>query len=374
MTPDHLRKAAVGMEFVADLEAGEAEQGRANVSTDGTAKEGVAYDGTSVYGDKQKLRDLRREINSYMRSDARRQELADAIVEAARQMPKLERPPVSPTVYTDRTENRELVLGIGDMHYGAEFNIKGLRGDDVLNAYNREIFEKRMDSLLDQAAAIVMHEEVSVVHLCFVGDMIDGMIHKNQLTKLEYGVIDQTMYLAEYLAEWINSLSEYAYVVVHAVNGNHSEVRPLGAKSREFEDENLERIILWYLKSRLQDNELVSVEGKGERREYFSVFDYHFMLLHGDGAFGKKISDIARDSVNLYGVPVDFFLCGHLHKAEEFNAGVTRDGNSVILRVPSICGMNDYALAGEMGGEPGAIALVMEREYGRRCTYPIRLK
>lgn len=371
MTPDHLRKAAVGMEFVADLEAGEAEQGRASTPHEENV---TAYDGTSVYGDKQKLRDLRREINSYMRSDARRQELADAIVEAARQMPKLERPPVSPTVYTDRTENRELVLGIGDMHYGAEFNIKGLRGDDVLNAYNREIFEKRMDSLLDQAAAIVMHEEVSVVHLCFVGDMIDGMIHKNQLTKLEYGVIDQTMYLAEYLAEWINSLSEYAYVVVHAVNGNHSEVRPLGAKSREFEDENLERIILWYLKARLQENELVSVEGKGERREYFSVFDYHFMLLHGDGAFGKKISDIARDSVNLYGVPVDFFLCGHLHKAEEFNAGVTRDGNSVILRVPSICGMNDYAVAGEMGGEPGAIALVMEREYGRRCTYPIRLK
>lgn len=53
--------------------------------------------------------------------------------------------------------------------------------------------------------------------------------------------------------------------------------------------------------------------------------------------------------------------------------GMTDDGNSVIIRTPSICGVDKYAQSRGYGGKPGAIAMVIERGYGRRCVYPINL-
>ena len=66
-------------------------------------------------------------------------------------------------------------------------------------------------------------------------------------------------------------------------------------------------------------------------------------------------------------------ICGHKHRERELVAGYTASGNSVILRVPSLCGMDDYAQRLGYGGQPGALAMVVECGYGRRCMYPISL-
>ena len=70
---------------------------------------------------------------------------------------------------------------------------------------------------------------------------------------------------------------------------------------------------------------------------------------------------------------IDYLICGHKHREQEYVSGYTDQGNAVVIRVPSLCGMDEYAQRLGYGGRPGALAMVLEAGYGRRCIYPISL-
>lgn len=205
-----------------------------------------------------------------------------------------------------------------------------------------------------------------------LGDCISGMLRVSQLQNLRYGIVDSTMKFSEYIAGWLNDLSEmFIPIHFHLVDGNHDEVRPLGSKAGDFPKDNMSKIISWYLEARLSGNKVVNIHAETGRFHYVDVEGFNFLMLHGDG--GGKIQDICRDAVNVYGAPIDYFVCGHLHHEEEIGIGATKDGNSIMIRVPSVCGMDGYAQKLGRFSKPGATAMIIERGYGRRCVYPILL-
>lgn len=317
--------------------------------------------------ERQKIRDLTNKVKTLYRQESRSELLRETIKEAINNLEPIE------VHYDDAPfpkSDRSLVLTIGDIHYGADIHVKGLLGETV-NRYNSEVFNDRMEDLLSQVDWIINKEDIDDVHVFFVGDLVDGMIHQSQLTQLEYGLVESTMKLSEYLAIWLTELSAKCHVTVYSVTGNHSEIRPFNSKHREFKDENLEKIIFWYLDRRLACNDRIDIQEECDMMKYCDINGFSFLLLHGDGE--KRISDIAKETVNMYGKHVDFFVCGHNHKEEEFPMGMTDSGNSVIVRTPSICGVNEYAQGKRLNSRPGAIAMVIEEGYGRRCVYPIIL-
>ena len=87
----------------------------------------------------------------------------------------------------------------------------------------------------------------------------------------------------------------------------------------------------------------------------------------------KSIENAAKQAMLLYGESIDLLICGHKHREQECVSGYTDQGNSVVVRVPSLCGMDEYAQRLGYGGKPGATAMVLEAGYGRRCIYPIAL-
>lgn len=350
--PETLRKAGVGVKLYRDA-----------IGED---------DCDGGYIERQKIRDLTRKLNEEYRKQSRSELLRETVAEASRRMPPIVVHEHIPPKFanSELTPERCLVVGIGDFHYGAKINVKGLYGE-TLNAYNAEVFQYRMGLLLHELKQIIEKEQIESVHVMMLGDLLDGMLRQSQLMRLEYGLVDSVMQLSEYMAQWIAALSEYAIVRVSASSGNHSELRPLGTKAREMEDENLERIVMWYLFDRFITSTRVHVNPECERLNKVNVCGYSFVLLHGDG--GEDIGKISQQTVNLYGEKVDYFMCAHLHKEQEFTTGYTCDGNSMIIRVPSICGMSRYEQRKGYGGRPGAIAMVMEMGYGRRCIYPIDL-
>lgn len=264
-----------------------------------------------------------------------------------------------------------IVITIGDIHYGADIRVEGLNGE-ILNRYNADVFEGRMNQLFCEIMDLVRRHNVSNVYLFFVGDLLDGMLRQSQLMRLEFGIVESTIRVSEYLSDWIAELAAcVSSIHVHAVTGNHSEIRPLKSKHREFEEENLERIVMWYMAERLKSVTNVTIDEECKRLRKVDVCGYSFLLLHGDG--DQSIENIARDSVNLYGKPIDYFICGHLHKDEGRISGVTNSGNSMIIRTPSICGMDKYAQSKGYGGRAGAVALIVSPERNRSCTYNIRL-
>ncbi len=354
VAPDTLRKAGVGVKLVQDAGAYAFEQSASGKSDN--------------YIERQKMRDLTSKLNTAYRMEARSQLFRETVKSAIENLPEIVIPPVS--AWTERHDDRELVVGVGDFHYGADIDVRGLYGESI-NRYNSRVFEERMENLLKQIKWVIEREGLTVIRLFMVGDLIDGILRQNQLMRLEYGLVESVISLSEYLAQWLNRLSEKTVVYVYGVTGNHAEVRPLKAKAREFEEENLEKIIFWYLSSRLKDNSRVHIDEECGRMKKVSVCGYSFVLLHGDGE--KSIGDIARNTINLYSEKIDYFVCGHLHKEQEYPNGATNDGNSVIIRVPSLCGMDKYAQSKGFGGRAGATAMVMAQDVGREVIYPIAL-
>lgn len=275
-----------------------------------------------------------------------------------------ERSPIAPI------GKRTLVLCVADCHYGAEWIVRGLRGE-ILNRYNPEVFGERMDDLLTQVREIIAREGISDVQLLLCGDSLDGMLRNSQLMKLRWGVIESCMRFSEHMAQWIAALSQYATVSVCGVDGNHTETRTLNSKRGDFPGENLEKVIFWFLAERLKGVPGVFVDSVTEQRKHLTVQGFNLLLTHGTDI--KSLENAAKQTMLLYGEAIDYLICGHKHREQEYVSGYTDQGNSVVIRVPSVCGMDEYAQRLGYGGKPGALAMVLEAGYGRRCIYPISL-
>ena len=265
---------------------------------------------------------------------------------------------------------RTLVLCIADCHFGAEWIVRGLRGE-ILNRYNPEVFAERMDDLLLQVRDIIDRESISDVQLLLCGDSLDGMLRPSQLMKLRWGVIESCMRFSEHMAQWIAALSQYATVSVCGVDGNHTETRSLNSKRGDFPGENLEKVIFWFLAERLKDVPGVLVDSITEQQKHLTVQGFSILLTHGTDI--KSLENAAKQTMLLYGESIDYLICGHKHREQEYVSGYTDQGNAVVIRVPSLCGMDEYAQRLGYGGKPGALAMVLEAGYGRRCIYPISL-
>lgn len=89
----------------------------------------------------QQLRDLRNEINETYRAQSRSEALRDSVIRAVKEMPPLA---VGVAPARMAVGKRTLVLCIADCHYGAEWTVRGLRGE-VLNHYTPDVFCERME-------------------------------------------------------------------------------------------------------------------------------------------------------------------------------------------------------------------------------------
>ena len=204
--------------------------------------------------------------------------------------------------------------------------------------------------------------------------MLDGLLRQSQISRLEYGAVESAMYLSEFMCQWLYELHEKTIlpIRVFAVRGNHGEIRPLGSKAGQFPEENLERIVMHFIYERFFDNPQILVfDNDAPMTKVVDVLGYRFLMVHGQG---NDIETIARDHQTLYNEKIDVFVVGHLHKSQTFTAGMGRNGNVLIERVPSLCGIDPYAQSKGYGSPPGATVILMEKGYGRRCVYPIVLK
>ena len=323
------------------------------------------------YVERQKLYDLRREVKKDMRDFSRSEMVCEAIREAVKSLPPI-RMNCGGKPANRKNVSRELVVGIGDFHFGAKFTVRGLY-DEVINYYDSTVFEERMFALADEVCGIASTHNPEMITVMIAGDMLDGMLRQSQLTRLEYGVVDSAIYLGEYLCNWLVLLNEKTGVpvTVYAVRGNHGEIRPLGSKAGQFPEENMERVVMHYMYQRfINDTSILVFDNDAPMHKLVDVCGYNFLLVHGHGS---DIESIARDYQNLYNEKIDVFICGHLHKSQTFTAGMSRNGNVLIERVPSICGIDPYAQSKGYGSPPGATVIVMEKGYGRRCVYPVIL-
>lgn len=317
--------------------------------------------------ERKKLQTEKLEYNKWLREEARDELIAERICDAIRDLPPLNVPTILPAHTEGRVHgNREGCLVIADMHYGVDLKITGLLGE-IINEYNPEIFEERMWNLLVQVIDICEKEGFTSLNVYDLGDEIDGLLRVSQLFKLRYGVIESTVRYSRFISEWLNELSKYVHVRYQMVkDSNHCQLRMLNQPKNTFKDENMSYIIIEKIMDRLSGNPNFEFIQNPTGYVFDNLLGYHVLGVHGEC---KKFEQAIKDFSKTYGITIDFLIAGHKHHQNSMNVGIQSD----IIGVPSIIGVDDYALSLNKTSDAGATLFVLEQGKGKTIEYNIKL-
>lgn len=312
--------------------------------------------------ERYKIQTEKLELNRWLREDARDELIFEKIVNAIGNLEPL----TVPKALCIPQNEKVGVLCYGDCHFGAEFNIEGLFGE-VLNAYSPEIFQDRMWQLLEKVKQIVYKEELSTLFVFSLGDSIDGLLRVGQLWKLRYGVVDATVKYADFICNWLNELTKFVRVNFQMViDSNHSQLRLINQPKNTFTNENMSKVILAFIKTRMADNPNFEITENPTGMIYANIFGYNVLGVHGEF---KNDGQAIKDFSSIYGVQINYLVAAHIHhkKQEEFGQNIE------CIRIPSMIGVDDYGLSLRKVSNAGAKLLIFEDGLGKTIDYDIKL-
>lgn len=314
--------------------------------------------------ERAKTRGTKVELNRLLNSVGRDQAILEDIICEIRNLPTLTMPSVLP--YIDNG-NKAYVLAFSDTHYGTQFTLKGFF-DETINEYNPDIFEDRMMKLLSWIINEIQRKDIKIINIYDLGDQLDGIIRTGQLQALKYGIIESTIKYSEFISNWLNELSKYVYIRFQMVEGNHTELRMLGAPKGTFEKENIAIVIREFIKVRLENNENFEMINNDTGFIFDNLVGYNILGFHGETKnMRTKLLNLSKN----YHININYLLAGHLHHAESKELGI----DSGVINVPSVMGADPYALHKlDVASNPGATFLVFEEDYGKTIEKYIKLK
>lgn len=313
-----------------------------------------------IYKAKRQLYDQRREYNKMLVSEARANHLAEKLIEAANLAPLKHYSEM--LTFSNSASNEEAVLMLSDWHYGQVSN-------NIWNQYNVDICLQRVSKLFDKVSSALKEHTISTLHVVLLGDFVNGAIHTSCRVAAEENTCEQLMHVSEILANFINELSAYVHEVnIYSTYGNHA--RTIQNKNDSIHADNMERVIPWWLRERLQDNNKVNViDSEYYEFIYFNVCGYNIVCTHGDL---DKFNDIGIIVNSLftkkYGKAIDYTFSADKHHLESFE----QFGIESML-VGSLCGTDEFANNKRLYSNPMQTLCIFMPEDGKLCTYNIKL-
>ena len=224
--------------------------------------------------ERKKLQTIRVDYNKIAREKSRKDLMYEMIKDSIETLPV---PNFEVEIPIHKNNHREAVLAFGDAHWGKVM-------ESLHNSYSPEIFEKRMERLIQETVYYLQEkEDFTKVTVLNMADSIEGMsLRISQLQALRTGFIDQTISFGKFMAKWLNELSKYFYVEYkHIPSSNHSEIRPFNTKRGEFPAEDLEKVIINYIHDVLENNPRVSVPMYKDSVIDFQLAGYEHAATHG---------------------------------------------------------------------------------------------
>ena len=327
------------------------------IFSDGEYLKKIREEKDELYKAKKQVQDQRREYNKILAKDARADHLTEELIKAAQNLS-------SDTVRLDEpimcNSKNEAVLVLADWHYGQI-------SDNIWNKYNVEICKQRISKLYSKVCEHLQRHNVKKLNIMVLGDLINGAIHTSCRVLSEENACEQLMNVSEILAEFIDNIStKVSSVDVYSTYGNHA--RTIQNRDESIHSDNLERIIPFWIKQRLQNNHRVNIIDS-EYYEFisFNVCGYEVAGCHGDidkiSNFGTIVNTIFS---KLYGRTIDYAILADKHHIEEFESL----GIEAIL-VRSLCGADEYSNNKRLYSSPGQTLMIFTPEDGRQCTYNI---
>ena len=284
----------------------------------------------AVYKEKRKLYDQRREYNKLLASDARAEHLCDELIMSANKLNKEKALDFREKWFKPNT-HKQAVLCWADWHYG-------MVTDNIWNKYNTDICRRRVKNLVEITKDFLILNKIDTLTIITLGDAAHGSIHTSCRVQAEEDTCDQLMHVSEIMAEAINNLSSVVnHINVYSCYGNH--MRSIQNKNDSIHSDNMEKIIPWWLRQRLQNNPKVNII-ESEYKEFtrINILGTHICAVHGDleKDFKKIGTTINTIFSKKFGETIDYTISADKHHIEEFE----QLGIKSVL-VPRLCGTDD---------------------------------
>ena len=295
---------------------------------------------------KQRQADERRAANAMLRRVSREDNIKEIAIEAAEK--------ISEKVLLDFEDNERLfdtdrvaILNLSDWHYGMSIN-------NYWNKYNVLEARRRIYEILDSTIKYIKRNNIYKLYVLNIGDLISGRIHSEIRIDNQEDVITQTIEVSEIMAEFLNTLSKYAIVEFHSVSDNHSRIEP--NKKESIDLESLHRIVPWFLKTRLADNDRIII-ADNKYDEDISVFEcenWTVAMAHGDK---DKLTNITAHISQMTGEHIDLICTAHMHHfaCDEVN-------QCMIISNPSLMGTDTFAKNKRLTSRPAQTLILVGKK------------
>lgn len=296
------------------------------------------------YRERTQIYDIYNVYRSSLRNESRLNTFTELLVKNIKELKDL---PVVKYIGTF-SEDAEAILLLSDLHLGIDC-------DNFYNVFNNEIAKKRLNKLSHDTIAYCEKFNIKQLNVLGLGDFIQGIIHVNGRINSQMNVVQQVILASEYISDFLNSLKAAAPLVTYrSCTDNHSRVTP--NKDEAIENENLNKLIDFYLETRLSNSSIKFI------KDNLDDSLGNFRLMNGKNvvyAHGH-LDNINRTFENFVGATrqfVDYMVLGHYHceKAKSFQ------GAKVFVN-GSICGTDEYALSKRLFSEPSQTLLIFNND------------
>jgi len=291
------------------------------------------------------LRDYWNAIRAEKRDEARVDSLKSIVLNAVNELKQL--PQVDAWEWR-KDVFKEAILLLSDLHIGVVY-------ESNYNSYNDLIAAKRLDKLAIDTINYCEQHEIQKLNILNLGDMVQGIIHTNARMYAQYDVITQTMKAAELIAQFLHKIIKAAPEITYrSCVDNHARI--MTNKNENVENENLYRIIDWYVEERLKNSNIKFI--KDNIDPSLGKFD----LLNGKKvcfAHGHLDSSnqIFQHFIGATREFIDYGFVGHRHssKSKEYQ-------NMNIIINGSIVGTEQYANSIRDYSRPSQTLLVFDND------------
>lgn len=301
-----------------------------------------------------KLSDARVDYNRLIRQEARKESYADMIKNIICQNVEPINIPVHYTLFNSTTD---LLCHLTDIHTGIEIhNWKNDFDEDVL----RHRIEKFTSDILD-----IRGQHNSENCYLVIGEIISGLIHSNLRLQNNMDLMEQFKYVSELISAMLTRIANhFNHIYVYVTPGNHSRITP--KKEDALDGENMDVLLPFYLKARLQNIENISICDNTIEPEIamFNIRGNNVFAAHGHK---DNPSSVVQNFTMLFGIKPDIVLLGHRH-----TNGLTTVYDTKVIESGCVSGTDQFAMSIRKANRPEQTVSVIGED-GLICLYDIKL-
>lgn len=307
-----------------------------------------------VKKEKQKLSDERVEFNRQIRQEARKESYADMVKRIICEDVE----PVNITVhYTLFNSQTDLLCHLTDIHTGIEIN-------NWKNVFNEDVLKQRIEKYTSDILDIRGLHQSQDCYLV-IGEVLSGLIHNNLRLQNNMDLMEQFKYISELIAAMLIRLANnFNHIYVYTTPGNHSRISP--KKEDALDGENMDVLLPFYLKARLQNIENIDICDNTIEPEIamFSIRGNTIMSAHGHK---DSPLNVVQNFTLMFGIKPSIVLLGHRHLN-----GLTTVYDTKVIESGCVSGEDQYATSIRKSNRPEQTVSVIG-ENGLICLYDIQL-